>query len=140
MSPLSLRYGHGRYRAGVCVLMAVYLAAMLLFWPHERGIQGTFARAACSLVPALPVIGVIWLMVRRILNSDELEQRLHRAALSVASGVVATGSLVGGFLGAAAGVLPPRGGLQIWVIPALCVVYGIARRIASRRCGAGGCA
>lgn len=134
-----LWYSPVHFRAGVYVLMAVYVATMLLFWPHVRGTQGTSARAACSLVPVLPVIGVIWLMVWRILNSDELEQRLHRVALSVASGVVATGSLVGGFLGAA-GVLPARGDLLIWVFPALCVVYGSARRVASRRYGAGGCA
>lgn len=133
-----MQYSRKRYRASVLALMAVYVAVMLLAWPHARDAHGLPAKLALSIMPALPVIGVIWLMVWRVLGSDELEQRLHLIALSVASGVVATLSLVGGFLGAA-GVFAPRGDLLIWVFPALAAVYGIARWVVSRRYGGAGC-
>jgi len=132
-----IAYSRKRYRAGVFALMAVYLALMLLAWPAVRGGHGLATRVVLAVLPALPVIGVIWLMVWRVLHADELEQRLHMIALSVASGVVAAASLVGGFLGAA-GVLV-RGDLLIWVFPALCVVYGLARWLAARRYGVAGC-
>lgn len=134
---LQIPYSRRRYRAATLALMAVYVALMLLVWPFARGAHGTPTKVALALLPVLPVIGVIWLMVWRVLHADELEQRLHMVALSVASGVVAAASLVGGFLGAA-GVLV-RGDLLLWVFPALCLVYGLARWIAARRYGTGGC-
>ncbi len=131
-------YSRKRYRAAVLGLMVVYVALMLLVWPQVRGAHGLAVKIALALAPTLPVIGVIWLMVWRVLRADELEQRLHMIALSIASGVVAAASLVGGFLGAA-GVLPPRGDLLIWVFPVSSVVYGLARWLVARRYGAAGC-
>lgn len=133
----TIPYSRRRYRLAVLALMAVYVALMLMVWPAVRAVDGTPARIALALLPPLPVIGVVWLMVWRVLNADELEQRLHMIALSIASGVVAAASLVGGFLGAA-GVIE-RGDLLIWVFPVLALVYGIARWIVARRYGAGEC-
>lgn len=130
-------YDRRRHRNAVLALMAVYVMLMLVVWPKVRVVEGVPAKVVLALLPVLPVIGVIWLMVRRVLHADELEQRLHMIALSIASGVVAVASLVGGFLGAA-GVLT-RGDLLLWVFPALCLVYGLARWIAARRYGMGGC-
>lgn len=134
---IRIPYSRRRYRAATFVLMAIYVALMLLLWPEVRTVRGVPAKVVLALLPVLPVIGVIWLMVWRVLHADELEQRLHMIALSVASGVVAAASLVGGFLGAA-GVLA-RGDLLIWVFPALCLVYGLARWLAARRYGSEGC-
>lgn len=133
----TIPYSRRRYRLAVLALMAVYVALMLLVWPAVRAVDGTPVRIALALLPPLPVIGVVWLMVWRVLNADELEQRLHMIALSIASGVVAAASLVGGFLGAA-GVIE-RGDLLIWVFPVLALVYGIVRWIVARRYGAGEC-
>lgn len=135
--PFFPAYSRQRYRTSLWVLMSVYVALMLLVWPQVRGPHDLVVKMALALAPTLPVIGVIGLMMWRVLHADELEQRLHMIALSIASGVVAAASLVGGFLGAA-GVLT-RGDLLIWVFPALCVVYGLARWLVARRYGADGC-
>ena len=71
---------------------------------HARDASGPSLKLLLALVPLVPVMWVIWLMARRVVNSDELEQRLHLIALSAATGLVAVTSLVGGFL-CAAGVI-----------------------------------
>ena len=59
-------------------------------------------------------------------------------ALGLATGAVAVLSLVGGFL-CAAGVLALGGDILLWVFPALCVSYGLARAWLGRRYGGIGC-
>jgi hypothetical protein len=132
------RYSRTRYRIDVAVLMAFYVALMLLEWPHVRTVQGLGWKIALALMPVLPVAGTIWLMAARVMRSDELEQRVHMIALSLATGVVGVLSLVGGFL-AAAGVVALGGDVLIWVYPALCLTYGIAHATLLRRYGGGGC-
>ena len=131
-----MHYSRKRYQAAVLILMAIYAVAIVVLWPHVREVQGLPAKAALAIAPALPVIGVVWLMTWRVIHSDELEQRVHLIALSVASGVVASLSLVVGFLGAS-GVAAPRDDALIWVFPSLCVVYGLTRWGVSRHYGKG---
>lgn len=121
-----MRYSRKRYQVAVLVLMAIYFAAIVWVSPQVREAQGLAAKAAFAVAPALPVIGVIWLMTWRVIQSDELEQRVHLIALSIASGVVASLSLVFGFLGAEE-VFVPRNDVLIWVFPGLGVVYGLVR-------------
>lgn len=131
-----MHYSRKRYQAAVLVLMAIYFAAIVLLSPQVREAQGLAAKAALAVAPALPVVGVVWLMTWRVIRSDELEQRVHLIALSAAAGVVASVSLVVGFLGAG-GVVAPGGDALIWVFPGLCVVYGLARWGMSRHYGKG---
>lgn len=91
-----------------------------------------------TLLPTLPVIGVIWLIGQRVARSDELEQRVHLIALSAATGVVSVLSLIGGFL-SAAHVVALDGDVLIWVFPSLCLTYGAAQVLLRRRYGADGC-
>ncbi|MBO9661793.1 hypothetical protein [Dokdonella sp.] len=131
-----MHYSRKRYQAAVLILMAIYAVAIVVLWPHVREAQGLTAKAALAIAPALPVIGVVWLMTWRVIHSDELEQRVHLIALSVASGVVASLSLIVGFLGAS-GVAAPRDDALIWVFPSLCAVYGLTRWGVSRHYGKG---
>lgn len=131
-----MHYSRKRYQAAVLVLMAIYVVAIVLLSPHVRDAQGLPAKAALAVAPALPVIGVVWLMTWRVVRSDELEQRVHLIALSVASGVVASLSLIVGFLGAG-GVIAPGQDALIWVFPSLCAIYGLTRWGMSRHYGKG---
>lgn len=120
------RYTQKRYNIEVLVLMAVYVAILFGLWPLARDAGATWLKVLLAVSPVLPVAAVVALMARRVLASDELQQRLHLIALGIATAVVGTLSLVGGFL-VAARVWTIGGDVLIWVFPALCVGYGLAR-------------
>ena len=132
------RYTRKNYRRHMLVLMSIYIALVLLVWPHTRHATNLPWKVALALVPTLPVIAVICLMAKLVMHSDELEQRLYLSALSVATGVVATLSMIGGFL-CSAGVFKLDGDILIWVFPALCMTYGVAHLLFARRYGGMGC-
>ena len=132
------RFSARRYRIQIFAVMAVYVVVLLAVWPYARHAESMPLKAVLALLPTLPVLVVIGLMVRRVMTSDEFEQRLHLLALSVATGVVAALSLVGGFL-AAAHVVAFDGDILIWVFPALCGTYGVARLLFARRYGSSSC-
>jgi RsiW-degrading membrane proteinase PrsW (M82 family) len=132
------RYTEKQYRKQVLLLMAVYVAIMFLVWPHIRNASSLSWKVAVSLAAATPVIVVIWLMAKRVMHSDELQQRLHLTALSVATGMTCSLTLVGGFL-CAAGVLTFYGDVLIYVAPALSLFYGLTRWWLGRRYGNTGC-
>ncbi|MDR3389998.1 MAG: hypothetical protein P4L92_23420 [Rudaea sp.] len=119
-------------------VMAIYVALMLLEWPHVRSVSSLPWKIAMALAPAIPVIIVIWLMAKRLMHSDELEQRLHLMALSVATGMICALTLIGGFL-CAAGVIALGGDILIWVAPILSLIYGATHVWLRRRYGATGC-
>jgi hypothetical protein len=127
-----------RYNLYASVLMAIYVALVGFVFPYARHADSVAVRAALAGVCALPVIAVIWLMLLRVIHSDELEQRLHLMAMSTSTGIVAAVSLVGGFLNSAH-VLRFDGDVLIWVFPALCLCYGIAQLVFARRYGGTGC-
>ena len=129
------RYTQKQYRSQVLAAMTVYVVLMLAEWPHVRSIPTLPWKIALALAPALPVILVIWLMAKRVMHSDELEQRLHLLALSMATGAVCGLSLVAGFL-CAAGVLVLDGDVLIWIAPILFVIYGAMRWWLAQRYGA----
>ncbi|HKT42821.1 MAG TPA: hypothetical protein VJQ86_10775 [Rhodanobacteraceae bacterium] len=126
------RVSKGRYNLQVAAIMAVYVALMLFEWPLVARADGLALRTLLALLPALPVVAVIALMARMVMRGDELEQRLHLLALSVAVGVISVASIVGGFL-AIAKVWIVGGEILFWVFPALCMVYGITRIVLVRR-------
>ena len=132
------RYTEKQYRKQVALLMAVYVAIMFLVWPHIRNASSLSWKVAVSLAAATPVIVMIWLMAKRVMHSDELQQRVHLTALSVATGMVCSLSLVGGFL-CAAGVLTLDGDILIWVAPVLSMIYGVTHLWLGRRYGSAGC-
>ncbi|WP_077554359.1 hypothetical protein [Rhodanobacter sp. B04] len=128
---------HQRYQREFWPAMAAYIAIMFLLWPLlPRVHDHALLEIALALLPVLPVLFVVRAMVRLVLGSDELEQRIHLIGLAVAATVVSMLSLAGGFL-AAAGVIKLDGAILIWVWPTLVVVYAIGRGWASRRYGGG---
>lgn len=126
------RISKGRYNLQVAAIMAVYVALMLFEWPLVGKTEGLALRTLLALLPAVPVVIVIALMARMVMRGDELEQRMHLVALSVATGVVSVASIIGAFL-AIAHVWIVAGDVLIWVFPALCLVYGATRLVLVRR-------
>jgi hypothetical protein len=126
------RVSKRRYNLQVLAIMAVYVALMLFEWPLVAKTDGLALRTLLALLPTLPVVVVIGLMARLVMRGDELEQRMHLVALSVAVGVVSVASIVGGFL-VIAKVWKVGGDILIWVFPVLCVTYGVTRVVLVRR-------
>jgi amino acid transporter len=133
------RSTYAAYRRNLLLLMAVYTVLLLLLWPLAKHTTGLVPKTAYTLVPVVPMIGALWLIARRIMDSDELQQRLHLIALSAATGVISAVSLAAGFL-CATGVLTLDGHVLIWIMPGLALVYSGTRWFVGRRYGGGfGC-
>ena len=132
------RYTDRQYRTHIAVLMAIYVGLILFVWPYAKHAESLALKTVLVLVPPLPVVLVIWLMAKRVIASDELEQRLHLIAMSMATGFVAALSLVGGFL-AASHVVEMDGDVLIWVFPALCATYSVTRLLLARHYGGTTC-
>ena len=95
------RIQHKSFQRNFMLAMAAYLIVVLLVWPLARTVASLPLKVLCALAPMVPLVVAIGIMARRILHSDELEQRTHLVGLSVASVVVAVFSMVGGFLATA---------------------------------------
>jgi len=126
------RVSKGKYNLQVAVIMAIYVALMLFEWPLVGKTHDLAWRVVLALLPTLPVVAVIALAARRVMQGDELEQRIQLIALSVAVGVVSVASLIGAFL-AIAHVWKVGGDVLIWVFPALCLIYGVMHVTLVRR-------
>lgn len=123
-----------QYQRRMLAATVVYALVMVLAWPLLRETPSLALKVALALLPVLPMLYVIALMAKRVLRSDELEQRTHLLALGVATAVTGALSLVGGFL-AIARVAPLGGDALIWVFPLLMISYGLARGWIARRYG-----
>jgi len=126
------------YQRNVMLAMAVYVAVVFFVWPQARAATALPLKALLALAPVVPMSVALWLIARHIMRSDELQQRVHLIAMSVACGVVSAVSLAGGFL-SASGVVALDGDVLIWVMPALAFVYGITHLLIGRRYGGLGC-
>lgn len=129
------RFTDRQYQRHISVTMVVYVCMMLLVWPLTRSTPELWMKALLACIPAIPMLYVIALLARKILASDEMEQRAHLLALGVATAIVGAASMVGGLL-AAAGAVSLDGSILIWVFPVLIVSYSISHWwIITRRYG-----
>ncbi|WP_225578198.1 hypothetical protein [Rhodanobacter sp. 7MK24] len=128
------RFTEKQYQRRVMVAMALYVGFMLLAWPEVRTTGSLPLKLLLALAPVAMMLYVIALMARRILHSDELEQRTHLVALGVATALVGAASLIGGFL-AAAKLVQVNGIVLIWVFPLQLAAYGLTRWLVNRRYG-----
>jgi hypothetical protein len=94
---------------------------------------GMAARSALSLLPMLPIALVSRAIVRVIRDSDELERRIDLEAAAVAGLAVGLSFFSLGLLASGKVIVLEGSAVAIWVFPALCGTYGIAKVWASRR-------
>ena len=129
------RFTDRQYQRHISVTMVVYVCMMLLVWPLTRSTPELWMKALLACIPAIPMLYVIALLARKILASDEMEQRAHLLALGVATGIIGALSMVGGLLGAA-GAVALDGSILIWVFPVLIISYNVSHWwILTRRYG-----
>lgn len=131
------RLSKQQYERRTLVVVVLYTVFMLLAWPAVHTVGNVFGKAALALMPAAAMVYLIALMARRVLASDELEQRTHLMALGIATAVIGALSLAGGFL-SIAGVWKLDGSILIWVFPTLMLTYSAARWGIQRRYGVTG--
>lgn len=120
------RFSTKRFNLYVMLLMAIYVVLVWFVWPHVRDAQNVTWKILLAVSPTIPVTWMVGLMARRVMLSDELEQRLHLIALGVATAVVGTACLIAGFL-AMAKVWHGDGSELFWVFPVLLLIYGFTR-------------
>jgi hypothetical protein len=123
-----------RYLREFLPAMGAYVLVMLLLWPLVPHVQNPWLKGALALAPVLPLALAVRAMVRLVLGSDELEQRVHLIGLAAATAIVGVASMAGGFL-VAAHVIVLDGTSLFAVFPALVVIYSLARGWAGRRYG-----
>jgi hypothetical protein len=130
------RFSENQYRQRTFWAMTVYVACMLLIWPLARDVTNLALKLPLALAPVLPMLYVMALMAKRILHSDELEQRTHLIGLGMATAVAAIVALIGGFLALAKFLsLESASTLLIWIFPLQMVSYGFTRWWVARRYG-----
>src|SRR5215475_1386435 len=121
------RMAQRTYDRRIMLAMTVYVVVLLAVWPLAKATSEPLPKIGYALTPVLPLFYVIWLMARKILQSDELEQRTHLIGLGVAAAVVSVLSLISGFLAAAGAMtLDATSVVLMWIFPLLMLSYGAA--------------
>jgi hypothetical protein len=128
------RFTERRYQTRVILAMLLYVVVLLLVWPLARSSTSMPPKVLLALLPALPVMYVIWQMAHRVWHSDELQQRTHLIALGASTAIVGVASLIGGFL-AASGVVKLDGSILVWVFPVTLISYYVAQWWVARHYG-----
>ena len=87
-----------RYQIEVVVAMLIYLLLMLAIVPVLRTQPPLPERVTLAILPALPVVWVMWAVIKYLGRADELQRRVLIESLAIAAGVTAFLSLSYGFL------------------------------------------
>ena len=123
-----------RYMRVMWPIMAGY--ALTLFasvWLIKRGIESVPLRAVVALLPALAIALFMRAALRYLREIDELQRRIETEAIGIASLLVALVYFSGGLLEKAKVVQVDAGAVMIWVFPLLCLVYGFAKMLLTKR-------
>ena len=90
-------------------------------------------RVLVSVLPVIPAVVMVRTMVRFTLAGDELQQRIDLEAIAFASLAVGIASLTLALLTVADAILLPGKTVLVWILPALVILYVLARlRIGAR--------
>jgi hypothetical protein len=126
-----------RYLRWLLVSMSMYASLLVTSLSLLRRIpdDALALRAGLGLLPALPLLLLIWAFVRYIREADEMQRHIELQSVALAAMATGIGFMVLGFL-ANAGVFDLNGGLvAILVLPALFGTYGIAKAFVHRSYG-----
>lgn len=124
---------HRRYLREFIPAMAAYLVLLVLsLWLLKR-VDDQALRAIVALLPVAPIALVLRAIIRYIRDTDELQRRIELEAVSFSTALVSLLYMSGGFLQLAGVIDVPSGVAMIWVFPLVCVIYGFAKALVSRR-------
>ena len=129
-----MRPVHRRYLREFIPAMVGYVLLILgsVYW-LRFGQPPANWRPVIALLPVFPIILVMRAMVRVIRDSDELERRIELEAVAISALLVGTGFFSAGLLAGAKVIALDGDAVAVWVLPALCAIYGIAKCWAVRR-------
>lgn len=113
--------------------MVAYMVALWASVYLLRQVEAEWLRAIVALLPLPPVAFAMRAIIRFIRDTDELQRQIELEAVSMATALVSMLYLAGGFLQAAKVVDVPASAAMIWVFPLVCMVYGLAKILISRR-------
>jgi len=123
-----------RYQRAMWPIMAGYaLSLFLSVWLIKQGISSVPLRALVALLPVVAIALFMRAALRYLREIDELQRRIETESIGIASLLVALVYFAGGLLEKAKVVQVDAGVAMIWVFPLLCLVYGIAKMILTKR-------
>ncbi len=131
-APLALRR---RYSREMMIAMSGYVVLLVLSILLLKRVEGTALRACIALLPVPPIAMTLRAMIRYIRDADELQQRIELQAVSFAAAFVSLLYLTGGLLQSARVLDVAASAAMIWVFPLVCLAYGLAKIVVSRRYG-----
>lgn len=122
-----------RYYREFAPPMIAYFAVMLGWKRVLAAVEAPWLRIAVALLPAVFLAMVIRALIRYVRDSDEMQRRIELESIGLASGIVGTAYMAGGFLQSAKVIAVESAGAMLWVFPALCLCYGVFRIVIARR-------
>ncbi|MBN8716254.1 MAG: hypothetical protein J0I72_01235 [Stenotrophomonas sp.] len=123
-----------RYLRALWPIMVAYsLTLFLSLWLVKRGIDSLPLRALVAILPAMPIALLMRAALRYLREIDELQRRIETEAIGIASLLVALLYFAGGLLQKAKVIEIDAAAAMIWVFPLLCLIYGIAKMVLTRR-------
>ena len=127
--PATRRY----IRAMWPVMVAYSLTLFLSVWLIKRGIEPAPLRALVAVLPVVPLVLFVRVALRYLREIDELQRRIETEAIGAASLLVSLLYFTAGLLEKAQVINVDAGAAMIWVFPLLCLIYGIAKMVLTRR-------
>ena len=122
-----------RYYREFIPAMAAYIAVMLVWKKLLGWVDAPALRVLVALLPALLVVWIMRAFVRYVRDSDEMQRRIELESGAAAALIVSAGYMALGFLQTADLIDIPSKVAMLWVFPALCFSYGIAKVVIARR-------
>ena len=119
-----------RYIIEFIIAMSAYVVVLVVSVSLlDRLPADARGRVAIALAPAIPVLFVLLAIMRLLISSDELQQRIQLLAISFAAGATALLTFSYGFL--------ERIGFPhlspIWIFPLMTTLWGLSLSYFSRR-------
>ncbi|MEO6366271.1 MAG: hypothetical protein ABIO38_09545 [Luteimonas sp.] len=127
---------HRRYLREFLPPMLAYVVVLFLsLWLLKRIDGPWILRGVVALLPALPLALGVRAIVRYIRDADEMQRRIELEAVSIATACIAMLYMSAGFLQLAKVIDISAGVAMIWMFPLICLGYGLAKVVVSRRYG-----
>ena len=123
-----------RYIGALLPIMVGYsLILSASIWLIKRGIESVPLRALVAVLPVIPLALMMGAALRYLREIDELQRRIETESIGIASLLTSLLYFGAGLLQQARVIDVGAGVAMIWVFPLLCLIYGIAKMILTRR-------
>ena len=122
------RTANRRYRYAFWPLMAVYVVAVMSgTYFIDEDTAPLWLKVTGALATALPVLGVIWVILRQVRETDEYTRLRQLTALAQGGAITAGVAFVAGFL-QIFGAIPEFS--AFWFGPMFFLAYGLSQCVA----------